>query len=51
MTDRFESKVINPCVVKLRNRITITCVPRLDLDDFEFQLDSPRLVQRFLKYI
>ena len=49
MIDQFEFKIINLRVVKLRNRTTITCVPRLDLDHFNSQLDSLRLVQRLLK--
>jgi hypothetical protein len=56
MTHRFESIIIdlnllNFAVVKLRNRTTITWVPRLDLDNFDSQLDSPGLVQKFPKMI
>ena len=55
------SKTINLCVVKLSNSwakadpmseasvVGLACVPRLDLDYFESQSDSPRLNQRFLK--
>ena len=50
MTDQLESKIINLCVVKLRNSAAITRVPRLDLDHFESQIDSPRLIQRLPKY-
>ena len=46
MTDRIGSIIINSRVVKLRNRTTVTWVPRLDPGDFESQADSPRLVQR-----
>lgn len=46
MTDRIGSIIINSRVVKLRNKTTITRVPRLDLGDFETQADSPGLVQR-----
>ena len=35
--------------VKLSNSPAITCVPRLDLDHFESQSDSPRLNQRLPK--
>ena len=55
MTDQLERIIINLYVAKLRNSrvhymsMAITCVPRLDLDHYSSQLDSPRLVQRFLK--
>ena len=51
MTDQFGPKLINICVAKLSNSPAITGVSRLDLDEFESQLNSPRLVQRFLKLI
>ena len=51
MSHRFESMIINLSIVKLRNRTTITWVPRFDLDNFEFQLDSPGLVQKFPKMV
>ena len=35
--------------VPVGNSWAITYVPRLDLDHFESQLDSPGLMQRFLK--
>ena len=35
--------------IPVGNSRAITGVPRLDLDHFESQLDSPRLMQRFLK--
>ncbi len=41
-------KMTNFCVVKLSNSLAITCVPRLELDHFESQPDSPRINQRFL---
>jgi hypothetical protein len=31
------------------NALGLTCVPRLELDHFESQPDSPRINQRFLK--
>ena len=46
MTDRIGSIIINSWLVKLRNRTTITRVPRLDPGDFESQTDSPGLVQK-----
>jgi hypothetical protein len=48
MNEHLVSKIINLCVVKLSNSCAIACVPRLDLDYFESQADSPRLNQRFL---
>ena len=48
MNDQFGTKMIDLCVAKLSNSRAITGVPRLDIDHFEFQLDSPRLMQRFL---
>jgi hypothetical protein len=61
MNEHLVSKIINLCVVKLSNScakagpmseanaLGLACVPRLDLDYFESQADSPRLNQRFLK--
>jgi hypothetical protein len=49
MNEHLVSKIINLCVVKLSNSWAIACVPRLDLDYFESQADSPRLNQRLLK--
>ena len=46
MNEHLGSKIINLRVVKLSNSPAITCVPRLDLDYFELQSDSPRLNQR-----
>ena len=56
MTHRFESMIINLsllnfAVVKLRNRTTVMWVLRIDLDNFDSQLDSPGLVQKFPKMI
>jgi hypothetical protein len=50
MNERVVPKIINFCVVKLSNSPAITCVPRLELDHFESQLDSLRINQRFLAY-
>ena len=47
MNERVEPKMTNFCVVKLSNSPAITCVPRLELDHFESQPDSPRINQRF----
>ena len=47
MNERVVPKMINFCVVKLSNSLAITCVPRLELDHFESQPDSPRINQRF----
>jgi hypothetical protein len=49
MNERAAPKIINFCVAKLSNSPAITCVPRLELDDFESQPDSPRINQRLLK--
>ena len=49
MNERVVPKMTNFCVVKLSNSPAITCVPRLELDHFESQPDSPRIDQRFLK--
>ncbi len=46
MNEHLASKIINLCVAKLSNSGANTCVPRLDLDHFESQSDSPRLNQR-----
>jgi hypothetical protein len=48
MNERVVPKMTNFCVVKLSNSSAITCVPRLELDHFESQPDSPRINQRFL---
>jgi hypothetical protein len=60
MNERVVPKMINFCVVKLSNSpakagpmseaiaLGLTCVPRLDLDHFESQPDSPRINQRLL---
>jgi len=48
MNERVVPKMNNFCVVKLSNSRAITCVPRLELDHFESQPDSPRINQRFL---
>ena len=47
MNERVVPKMTNFCVVKLSNSPAITCVPRLELDHFESQPDSPRINQRF----
>jgi len=47
MNERVVPKMINFCVVKLSNSRAITYVPRLELDHFESQPDSPRINQRF----
>ncbi len=49
MNERVVPKMTNFCVVKLSNSRAITCVPRLELDHFESQPDSPRINQRFPK--
>ncbi len=46
MNEQLVPKTINLRVVKLGNSPAITCVPRLDLDYFELQSDSPRLNQK-----
>jgi hypothetical protein len=46
MADHLGHKIINLGVAKLSNSSAITCVPRLDLDHFASQYDSPRLNQR-----
>ena len=57
MSEHLVSKTINLCVVKLSKTHSIrfahgaslswaiACVPRLDLDCFELQSDTPRLNQ------
>jgi len=47
MNERVVPKMTNSHVVKLSNSRAITCVPRLELDHFESQPDSPRINQRF----
>ena len=63
MSDHLVSKTINLCVVELTyirakagpmskaNAVGLGCVPRLDLDYFESQSDSPRLNQRRLSLL
>jgi hypothetical protein len=46
MNEHLVPKIINLCVVKLSNSCAIAFVPRLDLDYFESQADSPRLNQK-----
>ncbi len=46
MTDHLGLKTINLVVAKLGNSSAITCVPRLDLDYFVSQYDSPKFNQR-----
>ncbi len=46
MNERVVPKMKNFSVVKLSNSPAITCVPRLELDHFESQPDSPRINQR-----
>jgi len=46
MNERVVPKMTNFSVVKLSNSPAITCVPRLELDYFESQPDSPRINQR-----
>jgi len=48
MNEHVVPKMTNFHVVKLSNSPAITCVPRLELDHFESQPDSPRINQRFL---
>ncbi len=49
MNERVVPKMINFRVVKLSNSLAITCFPRLELDHFESQPDSPRINQRLPK--
>ena len=49
MDERVVPKMTDFHVVKLSNSRAIACVPRLELDHFESQPDSPRFNQRFLK--
>jgi hypothetical protein len=51
MNERVVAKMTNFCVVKLSNSPAIACVPRLELDHFESQPDSPRIDQRLLNSI
>jgi hypothetical protein len=63
MNEHLELKMINLYLVKLSNSsakagpmseasaLGLACVPRLDLDYFESQADSPRFNQRFLKQL
>ena len=48
MNERVVPKMTNSHVVELSNSPAIACVPRLELDHFESQPDSPRINQRFL---
>jgi hypothetical protein len=48
VNDQFEFKIINSCVANLRNSPAITFDSRLEIDPFEFQLDSPSFNQRLL---
>jgi hypothetical protein len=49
MSDQFAPKIINLSVAKLRNKATIACVSRLDLDDFELNLIRPDLIRGSLE--
>ncbi len=49
MNERVVPKMTNSHVVELSNSPAIACVPRLELDHFESQPDSPRINQRFPK--
>jgi hypothetical protein len=61
MNERVVPKKTNFCVVKLSNSLAkagpmsaaialgLTCVPRLELDHFESQHDSPKINQRLLE--
>jgi len=49
MNERVVPKMTNSHVVKLSNSPAIAFVPRLELDHFESQPDSPRINQRLLK--
>jgi len=51
MNERVVPKKTNFRVVKLSNSPAITHVPRLELDHFESQHDSPRINQWLLKLI
>ncbi len=51
MNERVVPKMTNFCVVKLSNSPAIACVPRLELDNFESQPDSPRINQRLPKSV
>ena len=51
MNERVVPKMTNFCVVKLSNSPAITCVPRLELDHFDSQPDSPRINQRVPKQV
>lgn len=48
MTDQLGPKIINLCVAKFSNSYAIAGIPRLDINHFESQFDSPRLNQRLL---
>ena len=62
MTEHLGHKIINLSVVKLSNSLAkagpmseaialgLAHIPRLDLDHFISQYDSPRLNQRFPKF-
>ncbi len=51
MNEGVVPKMTNSHVVKLSNSPAITCVPRLELDHFDSQPDSPRINQRFLNWL
>jgi len=51
MNEHVVLKMTNFCVVKLSNSPAITCVPRLELDHFESQPDSPIINQRLPKIV
>ena len=46
MNERVVPNKTNFCVVKLSNSPAITRAPRLELDHFESQPESPRINQR-----
>jgi len=54
MNDQFESEIADLIVAKLRNSpaivIAMARVSGLDLAHFDSQPDSPRLIQRFLRF-
>ncbi|MFB3058669.1 MAG: hypothetical protein ACE1ZB_02950, partial [Gammaproteobacteria bacterium] len=50
MNERVVPKMTNSHVVNLSNSRAIAFVPRLELDHFESQPDSPRIHQRFPGY-
>ena len=48
MVGVYEPKITSCCVANLGNSLAITCDLRLALGDFEFNIRSPRINQRFL---